>query len=205
MSRRVAQRPKKKPKSRAEVKVETREALVSAALALFAKHGFDTPSLDDICDRAGFTRGAFYVHFRDRDDLVTAAMQRVGRVFLDGLLGAEGDDLAAIAQRFVLALESGAYPLTRKGGIRPYQLLDACARSRAIRTQYVSLVNETIRRLAEATRRGQVAKHVRADLSPDAIGLLLVTSVIGVQTLLDLDVAVDIPKSAAALLTLLRA
>ncbi len=194
----------KKPKTRAEVKLETREALVSAALALFAKHGLDTPSLDDICARAGFTRGAFYVHFEDRDDLVTAVMQRVGRVFLDGLLGSEGDDLAAIAVRFVSALESGAYPLTRKGGIRPYQLLDACARSPAIRAQYVSLVNETIHRLANASRRAQKKKQLRADLSPDAIGLLLVTSVIGVQTLLDLDVPVDIPKSAAALLTLLR-
>jgi len=186
------------------VKQETREALVTAALYLFAKHGFDAPSLDDICERAGFTRGAFYVHFRDRDDLVTAAMQRVGRTFLDALLGSEGDDLATIAQRFLSALASGAYPLTRKGGIRPYQLLDACARSSAIRAQYVALVNETIGRLAQASTRAQRAKQLRSDVSAEDIGFLLVTSVIGVQTLLDLDVDVDIPKRAAVLLALLR-
>ena len=54
---------------RRETKQETREALISAALAEFAEHGFDAPSLDAICARAGYTRGAFYVHFRDRSDL----------------------------------------------------------------------------------------------------------------------------------------
>ncbi len=193
-------------KTRAETKQKTRDALVSAALALFAERGLDAPSLDDICERAGFTRGAFYVHFRDRDDLVTAVMQRVGRAFLDGLLGAPRDgpdDLASIAQRFVLALASGAYPLTKRGGIRPYQLLQACARSPAIRKEYVGLVEETIARLATATKKAQKKKQVRADLAPDSVGLMLVSLVIGVQTLMDLEVPVDIGDSASWVLRLL--
>ena len=51
-------------------KQETREALLQAAMAEFAEKGLDLPSLDAICARAGFTRGAFYVHFRDREELV---------------------------------------------------------------------------------------------------------------------------------------
>ena len=52
-------------------------------MALFAKHGLDGPSLDDICAHAGFTRGAFYVHFEDRDDFLVAVMDRVGRQIVD--------------------------------------------------------------------------------------------------------------------------
>jgi len=193
----------KKRISRDETKQRTREALVSAATRLFAERGFDAPSLDDICDRAGFTRGAFYVHFRDRDDLVTAVVQRVGRAFLDALLGTEDDDLGAIAHRFVAAMASGAYPLTKKGGIRPYQLLDACARSPAIRKEYVGLVEETIARLASATKKAQREKKVRDDLPAKGVGLLLVASVIGVQTLLDLEVPVDVGESAHFALRLL--
>ncbi len=67
-------------------------------------------------------------------------MQRVGGELLDALLGPERDpeavDLAGIAMRFLEALASGRYPLTRKGGVRPYQLLDACARSPRIRAEY---------------------------------------------------------------------
>lgn len=196
---------KKAPRTRAETKHETREALVHAATRLFAEQGFDTPSLDDICERAGYTRGAFYVHFRDRDDLVTAVMQDVGRTFLDAVVGVENDDLATIAQRFVASLASGAYPLTRRGGIRPYQLLDACARSPAIRKQYVALVEETIARLARAAKASQKSKQIRGDLSAEGVGLLLVTVVIGVQTLMDLEVPIDATKNAEWMLKLLRA
>jgi AcrR family transcriptional regulator len=191
-------------KSRAETKQETRERLVSAAMALFAERGLDAASLDDICDRAGYTRGAFYVHFADRDDLITAVMERVGRTFLDALSGAD-DDLVTIAHRFVLFLASGAYPLTRKGGIRPYQLLDACARSPAIRKQYVALVEETIERLARATKQSQKKKAVRSDLSSEGMGLMLVCVVIGVQTLMDLEVPIDPTKNTEWILKLLRA
>ncbi len=56
----------KKPVSRDETKQRTRDALIQAGLELFTEQGLDVPSLDAICDRAGFTRGAFYVHFADR-------------------------------------------------------------------------------------------------------------------------------------------
>ena len=189
--------------ARAKAKEETREALVDAAQTLFAKRGFDAPSLDEICERAGYTRGAFYVHFADRDALVTAVMQRVGRRFLDALMGAEDDDLAMIATRFVAAMAAGEYPLTRKGGIRPYQLLEACARSRAIRAEYVGLVDDTMKRLATATRRTQNERRMRKDLSPDAVAFLLVSAVIGVHTLMDLEVEVDLSGSARFLMELL--
>jgi TetR/AcrR family transcriptional regulator, transcriptional repressor for nem operon len=195
---------KRTPATRAESKEATREALVSAALSLIAEKGLDAPSLDDICARAGYTRGAFYVHFEDRDALITVVMERVGHVFIDALVGSADDDLGTIAARFAAAFASGAYPLTRRGGVRPYQLLDACARSPAIRKRYVGLVNETVDRLAQATQRAQKKKHVRADIDAKAIGFLLVTAVIGVHTLIDLDVPVDLKRSAGALLQLLR-
>ena len=48
-----------------------------------AEKGIEAASLNAICDRAGFTRGAFYVHFRDRDELVAAVVERVLGDFQD--------------------------------------------------------------------------------------------------------------------------
>ena len=62
-------------KSRKLAMAETREALIQAGLAEFAERGFDAPSLDKICARAGFTRGAFYVHFENREDFLVAVME----------------------------------------------------------------------------------------------------------------------------------
>jgi AcrR family transcriptional regulator len=195
---------RKRVVTREQSKQETREALIRAALALIPDRGLDV-SLDDICDEAGFTRGAFYVHFADRDELLAVVMERVGHRVLDVLIGATGetDDLAPVVARFVGALASGAYPLTRTGGVRPYQLLDACARSAAIREQYVSLVREAIARLDQGLIAGQQRRAVRRDLPAGDLATLLVAAVIGVHTLVDLDVRIDLGSAGATIVKLL--
>src|SRR6185436_7358643 len=94
------------PRRRSEAKQETREALIAAALAEFAEHGLDAPSLDAICARAGYTRGAFYVHFRDRADLLVAVVEHAMTVFMDAVIatGGEGHDLERTIDRFAGAV-----------------------------------------------------------------------------------------------------
>src|SRR6266545_6764537 len=77
-------------RGREQAKQETREALILAALSEFSERGLSAPSLDAICARAGYTRGAFYVHFADRDELIAAVMEKVTGVLLDALI-ATGD------------------------------------------------------------------------------------------------------------------
>ena len=133
---------KKTGKSRAEAKQASREALIESAMVLFPERGLDV-SLDDLCAHAGYTRGAFYVHFKNRDELTLEVMTRVGQRMMDTLLGetedARREDLFAVAARFIPALFNGDYPLTRHGGMRPFQLLDACARSESIHQRYLAL------------------------------------------------------------------
>lgn len=193
----------RRPHTRAETKVRTREALLDAGIALFGEQGLDGPSLDAICDAAGYTRGAFYVHFRDRDEFLTAVMDRVGGAFLDAVIasGARPGDLAVTVRRFAKAVESGAYPLTSKKGVRPHQLLDACARSQVIRARYVALVEDTLRRLA--TVAASDTRSVRQDLSAKHLATLLLCTVIGAQTLLELEVPLKAGPLAETLLTML--
>jgi AcrR family transcriptional regulator len=54
----------------------TRDTLLDAAEQVFARRGFDGASLDDIADTAGFTRGAIYKHFADKEDLYLAVWDR---------------------------------------------------------------------------------------------------------------------------------
>lgn len=50
----------------------TRARLMAAASEVFAESGFDGASVEEICERAGFTRGAFYSNFASKDDLFFA-------------------------------------------------------------------------------------------------------------------------------------
>ncbi|MFW6600082.1 TetR/AcrR family transcriptional regulator [Propionibacteriaceae bacterium Y2011] len=57
-------------------RAETRERLIDAAIAVFARDGIDHARLEDISEEAGYTRGAFYSNFADKDDLITALLER---------------------------------------------------------------------------------------------------------------------------------
>jgi AcrR family transcriptional regulator len=196
-----------KPVSREETKQKTRAALIDAGVALFAEEGLDAPSLDAICERAGFTRGAFYVHFPDRDAFLEAVMERLGVEFLDAVLGVAGDEdagLAGTSARFMGAIAKGEYPLMREGGVRPHQLLDACARSPAIRARYVALATESVARLTRIVRADQKRGVLRDDIDAKSIATLLLAAIIGVQTMNDLRMSVDLPRTGLSILRLLK-
>ena len=192
--------------ARAEAMAETRAALLKAGAALFAAQGLDGPSLDAICERAGFTRGAFYVHFRDREDFLVEVMEREGAPLLDAVLGAAGGEpvgLTGVVERFLESVASGAYPLTRRGGPKPHQLMDACARSKKLRARYVALLAETVTRLTAVIARSQRSGEVRAGVDAEAVATTLLAAVIGAQTMLELGAPLDLAGAGGALLALL--
>src|SRR5262249_48734055 len=138
-------------------KDETRRALLSAGLAEFVERGLDAPSLDAICARAGYTRGAFYVHFKDREDFLVAVMQWVLGGFIDVVIAtdAAGEDLEQTVNRFAAALAAGTVPLQAQGAIRSHHLLEVCTRSPVIRVRFVTMIQQVIERLTTVAREGQ--------------------------------------------------
>jgi len=61
----------------------TRAALVASARHVFATRGFDGASLDEIADEAGYTRGAIYKHFANKEDLLFAVADTINTEVLD--------------------------------------------------------------------------------------------------------------------------
>jgi len=49
---------------------------MDAAITVFARDGVDQARLEDISEEAGYTRGAFYSNFADKDDLITTLLER---------------------------------------------------------------------------------------------------------------------------------
>lgn len=192
------------PRSRDAAKQETREALLQAAMEQFRSEGLDA-SLDAVCARAGYTRGAFYVHFRDREELISAAIERVGFTLIDTLLGAEDndEDFLVLVQRFLHTVAAGHYPISREGGLRLYQLLDACARSETVRQQYLRINEAGLTRLASALQRAQDKGELRTDVAARQMAQMLMGLVLGMQTMLDLAMPFDLPGMARTLLLLM--
>jgi AcrR family transcriptional regulator len=55
---------------------DPRAALLAAAAELFAERGFSGASVDDIAERAGYSKGALYWHFQSKDELFFALMDQ---------------------------------------------------------------------------------------------------------------------------------
>lgn len=60
----------KKPDKRKVQGAETKRKLYEIAQKLFEEHDFATVNVEDITDEAGITKGAFYVHFKSKDELI---------------------------------------------------------------------------------------------------------------------------------------
>ncbi len=56
-------------------KAESRQKILDAALALFMARGFDDVTIDEVMGNAGLTRGGFYAHFANKDDLIAHALR----------------------------------------------------------------------------------------------------------------------------------
>lgn len=54
---------------------EKKKTIMQAATKLFAKKGFDATSIQEIASESGISKGAFYLHFRSKEELILAIFQ----------------------------------------------------------------------------------------------------------------------------------
>lgn len=59
-------------------KPDARARLLDAARDAFRRDGYAATAIDDLCRAAGVTKGAFFHHFRSKEDLARAAVARWG-------------------------------------------------------------------------------------------------------------------------------
>jgi AcrR family transcriptional regulator len=188
-------------RTREQTKQKTRIALIGAGIHEFARHGFDV-SLDTICARAKLTRGAFYVHFADRDAFIVAVMQHVLGGFVTALTGANFD-LATSIKLFVMAVRTKAPVVTGGAGLRFHHVLEACRRSRPIGDAYREVVATARAIIVAAIARDQEAKKIRSDRDPEALADLMTVIALGVLASGEIDLPIDLDRLERAMLGVL--
>ncbi|WP_052512929.1 TetR/AcrR family transcriptional regulator [Paracoccus sanguinis] len=63
-------------RSRAQMQEETRSRLIEAANDIIAEGGVAAASIRGVCERAGFSQGAFYSNFTDKEELLLALLEQ---------------------------------------------------------------------------------------------------------------------------------
>ena len=191
--------PSPQSRNRQQTKQETRQALINAARGAFFENGLTGPSLDAICAKAGFTRGAFYVHFESRDDLVAAVMGDVLLEIVNASLSAgAGGGLEGSIGRYIEAVRGLA------GAPRFHQLLEACGRSPQVAEQFKTILGEAGRRLEKSIEDAQTSAQATTQVAPAGLASLLILGALGVVVAEQVELPYDLDGARRAVLDLLE-
>ncbi|MGH2800478.1 MAG: TetR/AcrR family transcriptional regulator [Thermoleophilaceae bacterium] len=106
---------KRNRRTQAERREETREQVLAAAARAFARNGFHVTSLEAVAEEAGFSRGAVYYNFADKEELFLELLDRrcaeraqdLREVFAD-----TDDDVAATSRQAQLAAQQALDAMT---------------------------------------------------------------------------------------------
>lgn len=132
----------------------TRDRLMAAAVTVFAERGIIGASVEEICETAGFTRGAFYSNFADKDALVLAliaqgvqAQYAAAEQAVSATKSAPADlDPAELVSRVLTQFETigGA---TRERVLAQQEMLLHAARQPGLREPYLVFANTCVEQL----------------------------------------------------------
>ncbi len=175
-----------------EHKEQTRARIVESARRMFNRHGFEAVSIDQIMASAGLTRGGFYHHFANKEELYSEAIA--------GYAGCGSMDFAAPAGRVVLQLVNAYLSRQHLEDVDRHCPMIALPSDAA-------RAGPTVRRTYETLLRGMVglfeAGIEPADRDPRQAALAMATLCVGgmvlARTLEDDGLAEEIREAAHAL------
>jgi AcrR family transcriptional regulator len=174
--------------------------ILDTAARLFAHYGYDKTTVDDIAREAGVSKGAVYLHWPGKEQLLLALIQREQARAGDEVLARlradpQGGTLYAIYRHSLLVLAGN--PLLRALVTRDSRVLGNVMRHRdpAIYTQRWLFAGEWARQM-------QAAGLVRSDLRPEVVAhiLSIVTyGLIGIDSVIPAEQAPPLEEIAEAL------
>ena len=140
---------------------QTRDHLLAAAAQVFAERGFHGASLDEVAAVAGFTKGAVYSNFKNKEDLFLALFKANCDGEMDALRATLAESEAPPGARisdFIDLVQQGMNQTNSNFGLLYQEFWLYAARNPVARDRLLSIENEAIGALAtiiEAERRKQ--------------------------------------------------
>lgn len=156
----TARAPAHRRATQAERSARTRNALLAAAARGLSRHGFGNLVLEDVARDAGYTRGALYHQFKDKEDLALAVLHWADETWqreVGERAGRESEPVAAL-----LAMARGHAVLCRQDVARVAMALrvEFSGRDHAIGRELervqAGLVKRLVRLINAGRRRGSI-------------------------------------------------
>jgi AcrR family transcriptional regulator len=160
--------------TRKEKQAHTRECLMHSAAGVFARRGLQQASIDEVAEDAGYTKGAFYANFKNKEELFLA--------MLDERFAKRIEDIES-----VIASDGSAAQKARRGGDQFADMLSAdpewqrlffefsayAMRDEDFREELVTRYRAMRERIAAALNAEEGEEHASKFLSSDQVALMI--------------------------------
>ena len=153
---------------------------MEAAIGIFARCGFDRATVDEIVREAGFSKGAFYVHFESKEDLFWAMLEeRISRQ-QDTFRRAVGHTQPiADNVRTILSDVFGRLRDDPLWGSLFAEFGAHALRNEKVRQRLASMYERWRALIAEILNEGREAGRIRTDIDVQLIATVLIAAVEG--------------------------
>jgi AcrR family transcriptional regulator len=156
-------------------KLETRTRIYESGIALFAAHGYDSTTMEQIADRADVSRATVFNYFSRKEDLVFEWFGRLRAEFAKALAEDDqhtGDSTSRLRHAFrVLADLYEDDPATGRAMVRAWQRAGG---------PLLADESDTPQLVANSVRAGQRAGDIPRGVDPDRAALILFDTYLGV-------------------------
>jgi AcrR family transcriptional regulator len=176
-----------------------RQAIVEAAMGVFAQHGFDAATTDDIARAAGLSKGGLYWHFKSKDDILAALLQQFFNqelAALEQLARASGSAGARLRQLG----EQAANAILQMEPVLPVVLefYALAARQEQVRAQIQGYYQRYQRRLVDLLQQGYDAGEFRS-CTAEQVATFLIAQLEGLALMWAIAPEVVSPREQVAL------
>ncbi|KAB7528678.1 TetR family transcriptional regulator [Flagellimonas olearia] len=167
---------------------ETMHRLCGKGLEIFNEKGYYNTSLDDILNELSLSKGAFYHHFKSKEDyfiniVQNLIVQKVYALLVEPLNHCE-DPLPAILESLENALEPGKKNEMAYGFMLNDFLTEFNKRNEEISNHLKSILSVWEVNLVSVLKRGKVDGHIARHVDCEGAATYIIASFLGMRSLM---------------------
>ncbi len=170
---------------------QTREYLLQAAAQVFAERGFHGASLDQVAAAAGFTKGAVYSNFKNKEDLFLALLEANQEREMNALLATlEASDVPPESRLpdFVSLIRDQTTDLGNNWNILYQEFALYAMRNPAARRKLAEFDAAAIDKVARLIDAERTRHGITSDLDTEHVASIIVALFHGINLMRGLDV-----------------
>lgn len=166
-------------------RLATIQRLQVAGLELFYRNGYHNTSVDDILKKLSLSKGAFYYHFRSKQDffisiIQSLIVQKVYSALVQPIEGKE-DPFTVIENTLDAALETAEHNILDNGFVLTNFLFETNGKDEEVNSYLIDILKIWEVALVTSLQKGKTDGYVARHVDSEGVACYIISAFIGVR------------------------